>query len=302
MRAITILFVLMITSVVQAQALAVRVTETECTPNGCRQLIGTGACAYVGDIESRSVFLTAAHNVNKAKTIHVGYNGQWWGARVVHKQYEGNVDFAIIETQSIKATKCFKVAEAYPAHGVDAVAYGYSNGVYNLRSLRAKIRVTRSGRYFSKVVAKGDSGGPILVNGQVVGIISGHDYQQTIYTDGVLIRRQLIQIYGKLPQCGCEPLIVEETPEAPPADNADLTALQGEVSKLRAEIDKLNKTQIPVWIVGADGEAVAKQTYPLGDPIKLRFKAVKQSEALSGVEEIQKAFSKANDAVFNGGK
>ncbi|WP_339684398.1 trypsin-like peptidase domain-containing protein [Gimesia maris] len=279
MRTLTILFVLLITSVVQAQALAVRVTETECTPNGCRQLIGTGACAYVGDIESRSVFLTAAHNVNKAKTIHVGYNGQWWGARVVHKQHEGNVDFAIIETQSIKATKCFKVAEAYPGHGVDAVAYGYSNGVYNLRSLRAKIRVTRSGRYFSKVVAKGDSGGPILVNGQVVGIISGHDYQQTIYTDGVLIRRQLIQIYGRLPQCGCEPLIVEETPEAPPADNTDLAALQGEVTKLRAEIDKLNKTQIPVWIVGSDGEPVAKQTYPLGDPIKLRFKAVKQSEA-----------------------
>tara|TARA_R100001163_G_C4899538_1_gene88771 strand:- start:256 stop:510 length:255 start_codon:yes stop_codon:yes gene_type:complete len=65
-----------------------------------------------------------------------------------------------------------------------------------------------------------------------------------------------------------------------PVDNSDqVTALQGEVSKLRAEIDKLNKTQIPVWIVGADGEAVAKQTYPLGDPIKLRFKAVKQSEA-----------------------
>tara|TARA_R100001480_G_scaffold85808_2_gene93612 strand:- start:423 stop:656 length:234 start_codon:yes stop_codon:yes gene_type:complete len=62
-------------------------------------------------------------------------------------------------------------------------------------------------------------------------------------------------------------------------NSGDLAALQGEVTKLRAEIDKLNKTQIPVWIVGSDGEPVAKQTYPLGDPIKLRFKAVKQSEA-----------------------
>ncbi|QDT94413.1 trypsin-like serine peptidase [Gimesia algae] len=276
MRTLTILFVLMMASVVQAQALAVRTTETECTSNGCRQLIGTGACAYVGDIESRSVFLTAAHNVNNAKTIHVGYNGQWWGARVVHKQYQSDVDYAIIETQSIKATKCFKVAEAYPAHGVDAVAYGYSNGVYNLRSLRAKIRVTRNGRYFSKIVAKGDSGGPILVNGRVVGIISGHDYQNTIYTDGVLIRRQLIQIYGKLPGCGCEPLIVEETPETPPADSGDLTALQGEVTKLRAQIDQLAKTQIPVQIIGADGKVVTEQKYPLGNPIKLRFKAVKK--------------------------
>ena len=275
MRAITILFVLLITSVVQAQALVIRVTETECTPTGCRQLIGTGACAYVGDIENRSVFLTAAHNVNQARTIHVGYSGQWWGARVAHKQYQNGVDFAIIETQSIKATKCFTVAESYPGDGADAVAYGYSNGIYNLRSLRAKIRVSRGGRYFSKIVAKGDSGGPILVNGQIVGIISGHDYQNTIYTDGVLIRRQLIQKYGKLPCCGCEP--VKEELKTP--DNTDLTALQDEVTRLKAEIDKLNNTQIPVWIVGADGEPVAKQTYPLGDPIKLRFKAVKQSEA-----------------------
>ena len=284
MRAITILFVLLITSVVQAQALVIRVTETECTPTGCRQLIGTGACAYVGDIENRSVFLTAAHNVNQARTIHVGYNGQWWGARVVHKQYQNGVDFAIIETQSIKATKCFTVAESYPGDGADAVAYGYSNGIYNLRSLRAKIRVSRGGRYFSKIVAKGDSGGPILVNGQIVGIISGHDYQQTIYTDGLLIRRQLIQVYGRLPGCESAPgVIVVDTPgqeeSGAPGESRDLTSLQGEVTRLKAEIDKLNNTQIPVWIVGADGEPVAKQTYPLGDPIKLRFKAVKQSEA-----------------------
>jgi hypothetical protein len=55
--------------------------------------------------------------------------------------------------------------------------------------------------------------------------------------------------------------------------------LEIEIGKLKAEIDKLNKTKIPVWIIGADGEPIAKQTYPLGDPIKLRFKAVKQSEA-----------------------
>jgi hypothetical protein len=284
-KILTTLFLLLITSVVQAQALAVRVTETECTPTGCRQLTGTGACAYIGNVEDRSVYITAAHNVNKAKTVHVGYGGKWWGARVIHKEYRNSIDYAIIETANINAPKCFSLAESQPAHGVSAVAYGYSNGIYNLRALRAKIRVTRGGRYFSKVVAKGDSGGPILVNGQVVGIIKGHDTQQTIYTDCTLIRRRVVSIYGRMPCCDCIPPVLG--PEPPPTlpvvpapDNSDqIAVLEVEIGKLKAEIDKLNRTQIPVWIMNADGKAIAKETYPLGDPIKLRFKAVKQSEA-----------------------
>jgi hypothetical protein len=133
-------------------------------------------------------------------------------------------------------------------------------------------------------VAKGDSGGPILVNGQVVGIIKGHDTYQTIYTDCTLIRRRVVSIYGRLPCCNCIPPVVgpeplPTLPVVPVPDNGQIAVLEIEIGKLKAEIDKLNKTKIPVWIIGADGEPIAKQTYPLGDPIKLRFKAVKQSEA-----------------------
>ena len=277
-KILTALFVLMITSAVQAQALAVRVIESECTLTGCRQSIGTGACAYIGNIEDRSVYLTAAHNVLQAKTIYVGYGGQWWGARVVYKDYRDDIDYAIIETRKISATKCFAVAESQPAQGVEAVAYGYSNGIYNMKSLRARIRVDQNGRFFSKIVAKGDSGGPILVNGQVVGIIKGHDYSNTIYTDGVLIRQQLIKQYGGLPACRCEPPVIVGDPVEPDLiDNSEqIAALEGEISKLREQLEQLAKTQIPVQIIGADGEVISKQAYPLGDPIKLRFKAVKK--------------------------
>ncbi|QDU05411.1 hypothetical protein V6x_51480 [Gimesia chilikensis] len=50
MRMFLILFVLLFCSAAQAQALAVRTTETECTPQGCRQLTGSGACAFVGNV------------------------------------------------------------------------------------------------------------------------------------------------------------------------------------------------------------------------------------------------------------
>lgn len=274
MRAITILFVLMTASVVQAQALAIRTTETDCTGNACTQIVGTGACAFVGNIDDRSVYITAAHNINNARTVHVGYDGKWWGAAVKYREYTADADYAILETQQIPAQKCFEVANRVPAGGANAMACGYSQGIYNMRVLRAKIRVTPSGRYFSKVVAKGDSGGPILVNGQVVGIIKGHDYQQTIYTDSVRIRQRLIAMYGRMPCCNCEPpVIVQNEPQTQPdvIDNSDeIAALEGQIERLRADLDAMRNTQIPVWILNKEKEPVAKQSYKFGDPIKLR--------------------------------
>ncbi len=284
MRVITILFVLMTASVVQAQALAIRTTETDCTGNACTQIVGTGACAFVGNIEDRSVYITAAHNINNARTVQVGYGGKWWGAAVKYREYSGSADYAIIETVRIPAKTCFEVSNRIPQDGSAAVAYGYSQGIYNLRSLRARIRIRNGDGYFTKIVAKGDSGGPILVNGQVVGIIKGHDYQQTIYTDSVRIRRKLVSIYGRIPCCGCEPPIIvspdpspNPTEEDPDPNNSDeIAALEGQIERLRADIDKLNNTKIPVWIMNDKNEPIAQEVYPLGQPIKLRFKAVQK--------------------------
>lgn len=279
-RVLATLLVLIIASTVQAQALVLRTIGKQCTPNGCRQIIGTGACAYIGNIENRSVYLTAAHNLEGNPAVYVGHAGRWWQARIVHRQYQKGIDYAVIETQKISTQTCFRVAENYPQHGADAVAYGYSNGIHNLRTLRAKIRVNRNGRFFSKIVAKGDSGGPIVVNGQVVGIIKGHDYANTIYTDSVLIRAELLRIYGRLPSCGGSVLVATAPPQKPeppvPKTNVEIVALQGEISKLREELDRLSKTEIPVQIIGSDNEVLSEQKYPLGEPIKLRFKAVKK--------------------------
>lgn len=278
------IFVLMTTVIVQAQALAIRTIERQCTANGCREITGTGACAYIGNIDNRSVYLTAAHVVNDATTIRIGYGGQWWPAKVVFKQYTDSLDYAIVETRVISAPKCFHVASSQPTDGIDATAYGYSQGIYKLRRLKAKIRVNRNGRYFSKMVAQGDSGGPILANGQVVGIISAivPSRSTTIYTDSVLIRSEILRIYGRMPACRGSSIVVsppQKTDPPIPKDSQEIVALKGEISKLREQLDRLSKTEIPVQIIGSDDQVLSEQTYPLGSPIKLRFKAVKQSEA-----------------------
>ncbi|WP_417395082.1 hypothetical protein [Gimesia chilikensis] len=277
-RFILFLLVMLSTSCLHAQALAVRTTETNCTPQGCRQLIGTGACAFIGNIGERSVYITAAHNVIQARTIHVGYGGTWWEARVVFKRYEEEIDYAILETHRIPASHCFILSDTQPIDGMEAIAYGYSNGVYNLKSLRAHIRVTRRGHCFSRLVAKGDSGGPILVNGQIVGIIKGHDQTHTIYTDSMLIRNKLIDLYGRLPDCH-PPVNRKANPASPSQQpesnhNEQFAALESEITRLKQQITQLKQTQIPVQLIGADGSVKQEQRYQLGQPIKLRFKAV----------------------------
>ena len=277
-RFIFFLLVMLSTPCLHAQALAVRTTETNCTAQGCHQLIGTGACAFVGNIADRSVYITAAHNIIRARTIHVGYGGDWWGARVVFKRYEGEIDYAILETQRIPTIHCFEFSDTQPVDGMEAIAYGYSNGVYHLKSLRARIRVTHRGHCFSRLVAKGDSGGPILVNGQIVGIIKGHDQTHTIYTDSMLIRDRLIDLYGRLPHCK-SPVNRKADSASPPQQpesnhNEKFAALESEITRLKQQITQLKQTQIPVQLIGADGSVKQEQRYQLGQPIKLRFKAV----------------------------
>lgn len=274
-KRLTFVLMLLTSSTVQAQALALKTRQTECSPQGCRQLTGTGACAYIGNIDERSIYLTAAHNVLKAESIQIGYGGKWWTAIVKFKQYDQQGDYAILETADIQAPGCFGMARKKPAHNVEARAIGYSQGFYNMRILKARIIDTHRGRYFSKQVAPGDSGGPVLVGHQIVGVIKGYDATGTVFTDCTLIRQRIENIYGRLPGCHCEPSVIK--PE--PAASHRVANLEQQISILKAEIDKLNQTKIPVWIMDAEGKAIAKQTYPLGDPIKLRFKAVKQSEA-----------------------
>ncbi|HCO24599.1 MAG: hypothetical protein CME31_22710 [Gimesia sp.] len=290
MRAITILFVLLITSVVQADVMAVLTKEKSCNQNSCTLIDGRATCVYVGTREGRAIYLTAAHVTKNTLSVSIAFNGKWNLARVVleHIPAGSMEDVSVLETTVLPSSKPSCIAESVPKVGERARAVGYPRG-----SSRAVVRdgnIIEVGgvRRFSATSIVGDSGGPVFNSeGQLIGIVKGNDMtpgigQPSVYTGLPVIETCFRRAYGFVPRCSVPRKVVVNPvqTETVVIDNSgDLAALQGEVTKLRAEIDKLNKTQIPVWIVGSDGEPVAKQTYPLGDPIKLRFKAVKQSEA-----------------------
>ncbi len=283
MRTITILFVLMMASVVQAQVLAVRAVEKKCDQSSCRQFINIGSCTYIGNTGNNSIYITAAHVVENTEKVEVGYGGKWWGAVVSHSEKSGNIDYAIIETRKIPATRCYSLAESFPEQGTNATAYGYSKGIYNLRSLRSKIRIRNNLKGIFETVDHGDSGGPIIANGKVVGVISATmtDDGMTVCTPSDLIRTEVKRRYRVFPCCNCGPSKavtvspIQPVPDPIGYDNSkELATLKSEVTKLRQQIAKLSATKIPVWLIGADGKPVATQEYPLGSPIKLKFKAI----------------------------
>ncbi|QDT94278.1 trypsin-like peptidase domain-containing protein [Gimesia algae] len=301
-RLITLFIVLLMASVLQAQVLAVRTTERQCDQNSCRQFFGTGTCTYIGNSDGKSVYITAAHVVTDVEKIHVGYGGRWWEAIVKHKEQRydkatgQNIDFAIIETRQIPSNKCMQLSGLFPDSGVRATAYGYSNGVYNLRGLPSSIYIRNNLRGVRDPVQKGDSGGPVVVDGKVVGVISSvvEDGKMTLCTPANLVRLQVKQRYRVFPCCNCSPQRTVVLPSRPiqpqpqpqlepvPDNTAQVNALQGEVSRLREQLDQLKNTQIPVWVVDADGNPTTwkdekgvehenTKTYPLGEPIKIYF-------------------------------
>ncbi|WP_417390272.1 S1 family peptidase [Gimesia sp.] len=270
--------------------MAVLTKEKSCDQNSCTLIDGRATCVYVGNREGRAIYLTAAHVTKNTQSVWISFGGKWNQARVVLEHYPAGSmeDVSVLETAVIPNSKPACIAESAPKAGERARAFGYPRG-----SQRAVIRdgtIIEVGgvRRFSKTSIVGDSGGPLFNSqGELIGIVKGNDMtpgigQPCIYTNLEVIETCFRRAYGFVPRCSMPRKVVVNPvkTETVVIDNSgDLTALQGELNKLRAEIDKLNKTQIPVWIVGADGKPVAKQTYPLGDPIKLRFKAVKQSEA-----------------------
>lgn len=286
-KTLTILFVLMITSVVQADVMAVLTKEKSCNQNSCTLVDGRATCVYVGNREGRAIYLTAAHVTKNTQSVWISFRGKWNQARVVLEHYPAGSmeDVSVLETTAIPEHKPSCIADSAPNVGDKARIIGYPQASNRAIVREGKIIEVNGVRRFSVTSIVGDSGGPVFnEQGELIGIVKGNDMtpgigKPCIYTNLEVIETCFRRVYGFVPRCGMPRKVVVNPvkTETVVIDNSgDLTALRDEVSKLRGEIDRLNKTQIPVQIIGADGKVVTEQKYPLGDPIKLRFKAVKK--------------------------
>lgn len=210
---------ILLTPNANAESYRLQVREKSCQTTQCRIATGYGTCFAIGVNNSgHYVFISAEHVVRGSEAQWVQIDDQWIPARVVSAVNSrttsiadpGFTDIAILEVATKKAVKCYPLATAHPSRGMQAIIQGYGAGEYKEHS------TTIAGQNSAKnIVRQGDSGGPILVESKVVGVVWSHDAPEytsdpeTHFTNAGVVRTLLRRRYGRIPRC---PQIVPTAP------------------------------------------------------------------------------------------
>jgi S1-C subfamily serine protease len=136
-----------------------------------------GGTGTVVAVEDRVCYvLTAKHVVQGLPAMQVIWrDGGESTGRVVGK---GEVyDTAILSAPCAAGTRWIDVADEYPPQGASVVIFGYRGGSSQLIPWQTTVR-GYSREQYSRIQLEpgsgsGDSGGPIVYNGTLVGIVSG---------------------------------------------------------------------------------------------------------------------------------
>jgi S1-C subfamily serine protease len=172
--------------------------------SGCPGGRGVGSGAYIAE----GLVLTAAHTVAGAHDIAVVRAGQSVPAEVV--AFDPDMDLAVLSTEH-PGTSHFRYAATQIARGTPATAYVWRDervvaiAVTMVRPVQIATadiyregETLRAGYELAGDIHPGDSGGPVLVDGRLAGIVwarsnraSGRGYAIDPVAAGETIRRQL---------------------------------------------------------------------------------------------------------------
>lgn len=148
---------------------------------------GTGAIIKIlddniaGDMR-RVRILTAAHVVKEAQKITVKTLGGTESSMTVRKigDVENN-DIAIGETVIPDSYEAIEISTAIPESNQEVVIFGLAGRASQFPDIGPRRLVTKrigtlfndSRHYYDYPVSPGDSGGPILLDGKIAGVVSG---------------------------------------------------------------------------------------------------------------------------------
>lgn len=224
-RSLLALLMLFAANVADAQYINVNATRRNCTPLGCtvQDCRGSGVCVGTDDA-GRSIVLTAGHCMSSgAQWYHVG-QAEWIAATSLgyiegHGQWKPDV--GMLATQK-SVQGCVPLGDAPPAPGKTVKLHSYLGGdgkAYRVREAQV-LSADEESLVVSIPSAQGDSGGAVVYEGRVVGIISATGSTTTTCTSAAAIRKFVIQKLGKLPNCGKPNHAPAQTNEAPPPPEA----------------------------------------------------------------------------------
>lgn len=202
-RYIIAILLLLLPSIATAEVVSVQTESQQCT-NGyaCTVVKGYGSGVIVGTLrDGRAALLTAGHVVSGARSVHISwYKNQWLAATVLASRDDGIVDAAILAVNIPGQWECEPILETVPPTA-DVELWGFPDMSLEMRTFPGLL----SGRTIQRVTAKqGMSGGPVIYDGKVAGIIRGHyrdGNRESICTPGPVLCAWLKETIGYVPTC-----------------------------------------------------------------------------------------------------
>lgn len=297
-----------------ADAQVTKISTQVCERNSCVRSIGT--CVNIGVRGDRAYFLTAGHCIRGGQVVLVHTNNGAHEARV--EAIDATPDLALVSTTLAASTSYFPLAEEVSVESCEFVGFT-QGGPYRVR------KATRLRREGWHLVADcfadyGDSGGPYLSGGRVVGVCWGSTGQQVVGTDCVTIRHWLRARVGFIPgdqppqsptqqppavQPPSQPIL---TPPAAVACgcSAEINTLKQQVAALQA---KCNQPPAPVEPapdntaeLEARLDALEKQIAAAGELAKridaLEYKLAEVRLAGGKTEQLEKELAALRDMTF----
>jgi|GEM_PF-3350380 len=219
-------------------------TRQECpAPGYCRlvQYRGNGTGTVICASQSGSIVLTAAHVVRGAQAVEV--RGR--SARVIAVDYrpEAGHDVALLDVPGLTGLRPIPVASESPEKSQTVRLWGFGDS--DQRAWADSLLLSDS--WVDAMARPGDSGGPVIAGGQIVGVINSisREDRETRLTPCHHVREFILRCR---PECVPSPLPVAPLAVAPPppielpSDIPDrekvrrIESLEREVAALRQQL------------------------------------------------------------------
>lgn len=245
MRALLILLL----AVVPAQAQIVRVSNTyteNCQTGFCRRVTDWGTGTIIADDGRHQWILTAAHCVRYVGSVAVGMSrDRMFSASVVAKQDTSNADIALLRTGRHFRGQPMAIAETLePGSRVTSGGLAEFQPKYQTVSVRSMNILPMSVRH-------GDSGGPVVADGRLAGVVKGNiqNANQCWFTPLPIL---LPWLHTHCPPCRTPLRYVRKAePPTQPSDSR-VAELERQVAELQSVIESLELRQGPQGKPGRD--------------------------------------------------
>lgn len=255
-----ILLLLLLPSVCSAETVVVHTQSQDCiSGNRCAVLQGRGTGVIIGSTrDGRAAILTAGHVVAGAEQVQISwYHRQLLTATVVASRNDAMIDAALLAVRIPGEWNCNPLSDKVtPDVDVDVTGYPESQACIVMRGTLSGATISRA------TVRQGMSGGPVLRDGAVVGIIRGHyanGNRDSICTPGPVLCSWLRETIGYVPGCeqptpkpAVKPSPIAVAPP-PPRDDVDLSPILARLDALDRRLQAFERLPVPSGERGPQG-------------------------------------------------